>query len=304
MRQSHIAIIGAPLDLGAGRRGVDMGPSAVRVANLNKRLASIGYQVEDLGNVPVHQPESLSAGPRRSMYLPQIVETCTRLARMVERAAAQGKAPLVLGGDHSVAVGTIAGMSRHFQKRKKAMGLIWIDAHADMNTPQTSPSGNVHGMPLACCIGMGPRPLTHIYGYAPKVDPKNVALVGVREVDQLEKPHVRSSGIHAFTMRDIDERGLRAIIEEAIQIAIAGAEGFHVSLDIDAVDPREAPGVGTPVRGGITYREAHLAMETICDSGRMESMEVVEVNPVMDEANRTACLAVELVMSAMGKRIL
>jgi arginase len=238
------------------------------------------------------------------MYLPQIAEACTRLAKMVEKLAAQRKAPPVLGGDHSVAVGTVAGMSRHFQKNKKTLGLIWIDAHADMNTPRTSLSGNIHGMPLACCIGLGPHALTHIYGFAPKVDPKNVALVGVREIDQLEKPHVRKSGIQAFTMRDIDERGLRAIMEEAIQIARAGTEGFHVSLDMDCIDPREAPGVGTPVRGGITYREAHLAMEIVCDSGRMTSMEVMEVNPVIDEANRTACLAVELVMSAMGKRIL
>lgn len=281
-----------------------MGPSAIRVANLNARLAMLGYQVEDLGNIAVYQPESLPTGPPRSMYLPQITDTCKRLAGMVARAVAQGKAPLVLGGDHSVAVGTVAGMSRHFRKEKKTMGLIWIDAHADMNTPRTSPSGNVHGMPLACCIGMGPRALTHIYGFAPKVDPKNVALVGVRDVDQLEKPHVRNSGVRAFTMRHIDERGLRAIIKEAIQIAGAGTEGFHVSLDMDAVDPREAPGVGTPVRGGITYREAHLAMEILCDSGRMTSMDVVEVNPVIDEANRTASLAVELVMSAMGKRIL
>jgi arginase len=304
MRQSHIAIIGAPLDLGAGRRGVDMGPSAMRVANLNGRLASLGYQVEDIGNVAVEQPESLPAGPERSRYLPQITQACIRLARLVEKAAGQRKAPLVLGGDHSVAIGTVSGMSRHFRKRRKALGLIWIDAHADMNTPETSPSGNVHGMPLSCCIGIGPRELTHIHGYAPKVDPKNVALVGVREVDILEKPHVRDSGVRAFTMRDIDERGLRAIMEEAIQIASAGTEGFHVSLDMDSVDPQEAPGVGTPVRGGFTYREAHLAMELLCDSGLMTSMEVVEVNPVIDEANRTANLAVELVMSAMGKRIL
>ena len=304
MRQSHIAVIGVPLDLGAGRRGVDMGPSAIRVANLHARLASLGYQVEDLGNLPVHQPESLPSGPARSRYLPQIAETCRRVARAVEKAAAQGKAPLVLGGDHSVAVGTISGMSRYLRRKKQSLGLIWIDAHADMNTPRTSPSGNVHGMPLACVIGQGPRDLTHIYGYAPKVDPANVALVGVREVDQLEKPHVKHSGVRAFTMRDIDERGLRAVMEEAIQIASAGTGGFHVSLDMDAVDPREAPGVGTPVRGGITYREAHLAMEILCDAGSMTSMDVVEVNPVIDEANRTAILAVELVMSAMGKRIL
>jgi arginase len=304
MRTSHIAIIGAPLDLGAGRRGVDMGPSAMRVANLNARLASLGYEVEDLGNIAVEQPESLPAGPERSRYLPHITQTCARLARLVEKAAGQGRAPLVLGGDHSVAVGTVSGMSRYFRKRKQALGLIWIDAHADMNTPDTSPSGNVHGMPLSCCIGMGPRELTHIGGYAPKVDPRNVALVGVREVDILEKPHVRESGVRAFTMRDIDERGLRAIMVDAIQIASAGTEAFHLSLDMDSVDPQEAPGVGTPVRGGITYREAHLAMELICDSGLMGSIEVVEVNPVIDEANRTANLAVELVMSAMGKRIL
>ena len=304
MRQSHIAVIGVPLDLGAGRRGVDMGPSAIRVANLHARLASLGYQVEDLGNLPVHQPESLPAGPARSRYLPQIAETCRRLASAVEKAAAQGKAPLVLGGDHSLAIGSVSGMSRCLRQRKQSLGLIWIDAHADMNTPRTTPSGNVHGMPLACLIGQGPCELTHIYGYAPKVDPASVALVGVREVDQLEKPHVKHSGVRAFTMRDIDERGLRAVMEEAIQIASGGTGGFHVSLDMDAVDPREAPGVGTPVRGGITYREAHLAMEILCDSRNMTSMDVVEVNPVIDEANRTAILAVELVMSAMGKRIL
>jgi arginase len=304
MRQSHIAVIGVPLDLGAGRRGVDMGPSAIRVASLNARLGSLGYVVDDLGNVPVPQPESLPAGPAQARYLPQIVQTCRRVAAMVEKVASQGQVPLVLGGDHSVAIGTVSGMSRLLRKRKRSLGLIWIDAHADMNTPRTSPSGNVHGMPLACLVGQGPRALTHIYGFAPKVDAKNVALAGVREVDQLEKPHVRRSGVRAFTMRDIDERGLPAVMGEAIQIASSGTEGFHVSLDIDSVDPREAPGVGTPVRGGITYREAHLLMELICDSGKMMSMDVVEVNPVIDEANRTAALAVELVMSAMGKRIL
>ena len=304
MKQSHIAVIGVPLDLGAGRRGVDMGPSALRVAGLNQRLGSLGYQVEDLGNVPVHQAESLPKGQARSHYLPQIADTCRRLAGLVEKAATQGKVPLVLGGDHSVAVGSVSGMARKMRKQKQSLGLIWIDAHADMNTPETSPSGNVHGMPLACLIGKGPRALTHIYGYAPKVDPKHVALVGVREVDQLEKPHVKDSGVRAFTMRDIDERGLRAVINEAVQIASAGTGGFHVSLDMDSVDPREAPGVGTPVRGGLTYREAHLAMEIVCDSGRMTSMDVVEVNPVVDEANCTAVLAVELIMSAMGKRIL
>jgi arginase len=291
------------MDLGAGRRGVDMGPSAIRVAGLHERLASLGYQVEDEGNIPVEQPESLPPGHPKARYLPQILKACRLLAGAVEKACEDGRFPLVLGGDHSVAIGTVSGVSRYL-RRRQSLGLIWVDAHADMNTPETSPSGNVHGMPLACCVGQGPLELARMFNYAPKVDPSRVALVGVREVDQLEKPHVRASGVRAFTMRDVDERGLPAIMEEAISIASGGAAGFHVSLDMDAVDPREAPGVGTAVRGGITYREAHLAMEMICDSGCMISMEVVEVNPVLDEANRTAALAVELVMSALGKRIL
>lgn len=303
-RCSHIAIIGAALDLGQDRRGVDMGPSALRVANLNRRVASLGYQVEDLGNVPVHQPESVPAGAAHAKYLPEIAATCERLAVLVERCAEQQKMPLVLGGDHSVAIGTVAGISNHFRKKNEKLGLIWVDAHADMNTPETSPSGNVHGMPLACCIGLGPEQLTRLLGYAPKIDPQKVALVGLRDVDAMERPHVRESGVRAFTMREIDERGLRAVMEEAIQLASSDVAGFHLSLDMDYIDPQEAPGVGTPIRGGATYREAHLAMEMICDSGRMVSMEVVEVNPVIDEVNRTADLAVELVMSALGKKIL
>ena len=281
-----------------------MGPSAVRVANLNARLTELGYEVQDLGNVPVDQPESLPEGPPNARYLPHITLACTRLADLVQQAMDRGQVPLVLGGDHSVAVGTVAGVAKHFQKTGGRVGLIWIDAHADMNTPETSPSGNVHGMPLACCIGIGPPELTQIYGFAPKVRPENVALVGIRSVDDRERRLVQESGVRAFTMRDIDERGLRVVMEEAIGVASAGTVGFHVSFDIDSVDPQEAPGVGTPVKGGITYREAHLAMETLCDCGRMTSMEIVEVNPVIDEANRTALLAVELVMSAMGKQIL
>jgi len=292
------------MDLGAGRRGVDMGPSALRVAGLNEKLAAIGYQVEDLGNVVVEQPESLPAGPSHARYLPQIAHTCARLADMVESAANGGRVPLVLGGDHSVAVGTVAGMSRHFHKHNRKLGLIWIDAHADMNTPESSPSGNVHGMPLACCIGNGPEELARLAGYTPAVEPASAAIVGLRSVDEIERLNVRGMGVHPFTMRDIDERGMRAVIQEAIHIASLGAAGFHLSFDLDAVDPSEAPGVGTPVQGGITYREAHLAMEMVCDSGLMVSMEAVEVNPVMDEANRTALLAVELILSALGKRIL
>jgi arginase len=304
MRQSHIAVIGAPLDLGQDRRGVDMGPSALRVANLNKRVAALGYEVEDLGNVPVEQAESLPEGPERAKYLPQIAATCRRLARMVEQALTEGRVPLVLGGDHSLAIGTVAGVSHRFRRKKREIGLIWVDAHPDMNTPETSLSGNVHGMPAACCVGMGPPELTQLLGYAPKVDPRRVVFVGLRDVDALEKPHVRESGVKAFTMRDIDERGLRAVMLDAIAIASEDTAGIHLSLDMDFVDPQHAPGVGTPVRGGATYREAHLAMELICDSDRMVSMEVVEVNPVIDEVNRTADLAVELIMSALGKRIL
>ena len=304
MRHSQISILGAPLDLGAGRRGVDMGPSAMRLAGLNAKLAALGYEVEDLGNVAVAQQESTPTGAENAKYLPQIAKTCAKLAAMVESIASAGKFPLVLGGDHSVAVGTVAGMSQVFRERGEKIGVVWIDAHADMNTPESSPSGNVHGMPLACCVGHGPGELTHIFDFAPKVDGANIVLVGLRDVDVRERRIVRDSGVTAFTMRDIDERGLRNIMEQALAIASDGTAGFHLSLDMDSVDPDEAPGVGTPVRGGMTYREAHLAMETICDCSRMISMEVVEVNPVLDEANRTALLAVELVMSAMGKKIL
>jgi arginase len=304
MRLSNVAILGAPLDLGAGRRGVDMGPSALRLAGLNTKLESLGYAVEDLGNVSVAQQESTPTGPENAKYLSQIARTCTKLAEGLAAEMRHGKFPLVLGGDHSVAVGSVSGASEVLKERGGKLGLIWIDAHTDMNTPETSPSGNVHGMPLACCLGQGPSELINIFDYAPKVEGHHTALIGIRDVDQRERDLVRSSGVTAFTMRDIDERGLRSVMEQAITIATNGTAGFHLSFDMDAVDPDEAPGVGTPVRGGITYREAHLAMETICDCGQMVSMEIVEVNPVLDEANRTALLGVELVMSAMGKRIL
>jgi len=304
MPHSHIAIIGAPLDLGQGRRGVDMGPSALRVANLNARVAALGYEVEDLGNIAVEQAEAAPADDRHAKFLPQIAAACGQLATKVQGALSRGYVPLVLGGDHSVAIGTVSGVSRHFREQGQRVGLIWLDAHADMNTPGTSPSGNIHGMPLACLLGMGPGALADLGGFHPKVAPHNTAIVGLREVDLTEKPHVRGSGVRAFTMRDIDERGLRVVMEEAIRAASDGTAGFHVSLDMDFVDPKDAPGVGTAVRGGATYREAHLAMEMICDSRNMTSIEVVEVNPVLDEANRTADLAVELIMSGLGKRIL
>jgi len=304
MRPSALTIIGAPLDLGQGRRGVDMGPSAVRVANLNARLASLGYDVEDIGNIAVEQAEAWPEGDAKAKYLPQIAAACDLLSLQVAAALSRNRLPLVLGGDHSVAVGSISGASRFFHEKGLGIGVIWLDAHADMNTPDTSPSGNVHGMPLACVAGMGPPELVDLGGFSPKAFAKNIVIVGLRDVDQMERPHVAESGVRAFTMRDIDERGMRSVMAEAIQLASDGTAGFHLSLDMDFVDPKDAPGVGTPVRGGVTYREAHLAMEMICDSGRTVSMEVVEVNPVIDEVNRTADLAVELIMSGLGKQIL
>jgi arginase len=304
MPRTHIAIIGAPLDLGQDRRGVDMGPSALRVANLNARVASLGYEVEDYGNIPVEQKESAPEGAPDAKYLPEIAAACAALAHTVGVALSANHLPLVLGGDHSVAIGTVTGIARYYRERAFPIGLIWLDAHADMNTPATSPSGNVHGMPLSCILGDGPEALVGLGGFRPKVAPRNTVIVGLRDVDDTEKAHVRDSGVHAFTMRDIDERGLRAVMEEAIRLASDGTAGIHCSLDMDFCDPVHAPGVGTPVRGGATYREAHLAMEMICDSRRMISMEVVEVNPVIDDRNRTADFAVELIMSGLGKRIL
>jgi arginase len=281
-----------------------MGPSALRVADLNGRVKALGYEVEDLGNIAVEQAEAAPAGDRHAKFLPQIAAACEQLAAMVDGAMGRGSVPLVLGGDHSVAIGTVSGVSKHFRGRDQRVGLIWLDAHADMNTPETSPSGNIHGMPLACLLGIGPGALVDLAGFHPKIEPRNAVIVGLREVDMMERPHVRGSGVRAFTMREIDERGLRAVMEEAIRAASDGTAGFHVSLDMDFVDPKDAPGVGTAVRGGATYREAHLAMEMICDSRNMTSIEVVEVNPILDERNRTADLAVELIMSGLGKRIL
>ena len=303
--KSQIAIIGAPLDLGQGRRGVDMGPSAVRVAGLGSKLAALGYTVADLGNIHVAQAESIAGhGPSNAKYVTQIAESCENLAGLVVKSLADGQLPLVLGGDHSIAAGTVAGVASFLRQSHRKTGLLWIDAHADMNTPASSPSGNVHGMPLACCVGHGPGELVNLLGFAPKVEAANVALVGIRDVDDLERSQLKDIGVHAFTMRDIDERGMRDVMRDAIAIACRGTAGFHLSLDLDFVDPEYAPGVGTPVRGGATYREAHLAMELICDSSRMLSMEVVEVNPVLDQSNRTAELAVELILSALGKKIL
>ena len=303
-----IKILGVPLDLGQSRRGVDMGPSAVRVAGLEARLEELGHVVEDGGNIAVAIAEQKKSGDPHAKYLKEITATCTKHAETVLKTLEAGKFPLVLGGDHSVAAGTVAGVAEFFRQQRRVqeqkIGLIWIDAHADINTPETSPSGNVHGMPLAAIMGLGPAELADIYGFKPKVHPENCVLVGVRDVDMREKENIKETGIEVYTMRDIDERGMRTVIEEALRVAGRGTAGYHVSLDMDWIDPEDAPGVGTPVRGGASYREAHLAMEIIADHGRMTSFEIVEVNPVIDEHNRTADLAVELALSAFGKKIL
>ena len=299
-----IRILGVPLDLGQERRGVDMGPSAVRAAGLNQALKNLGHQVEDAGNIHVRLPEEQHFGDRRAKYLKEIAETSRQAARQVNQTLEAGCFPVSLGGDHSVAVGTQAGVSKFYRDRRRPVGCLWIDAHADMNTPESSPSGNVHGMPLAATLGHGPQSLTRIFGFSPKIPPQNCVLIGARELDARERRFVKVSGISVFTMRDIDELGMLAVMEKSIALAGNGTAGFVVSFDVDVVDPDEAPGVGTPVPGGITYREAHLAMEMVADSKKMVAFELVEINPIIDVMNKTAILGVGLVSSALGKKIL
>jgi arginase len=301
---TKIKIIGVPMDLGADRRGVDMGPSAMRIAGLRSRLHALGYDVEDLGNIAVAIPEVVRVVDKKVKYLPEVVQANIELARRVHAIVAEGAIPLVLGGDQSVSIGTIAGVAAHYRQRGQRIGVIWFDAHADMNTPETTPSGNIHGMPYAISLGMGPRELTEIEGFSPKLDPSVCTLIGPRSIDPLERENVRRSGIKVFTMRELDEVGMRDVMRQALEIATRDTAGFHVSVDMDFFDPTYAPGVGTPERGGATYREGHLAMELIADSQKIVSLEVVEVNPVLDERNRTAEFAVELILSAFGKRIL
>jgi arginase len=299
-----IRIIGVPMDLGASRRGVDMGPSALRVAGLQTRLKQLGRQVEDIGNIAVKQPEEQHFGEKNAKYLEEIAETCRGLADIVRKTLDEDQIPLVLGGDHSIAVGTVAGVAGHFKKKSKGVGVIWLDAHGDMNTPESSPSGNVHGMPLAAVMGHGPKELTELDGAKPMVEPRNVTLVGIRDLDSKERRLIKEAGVHVFTMRDIDERGMREVMADALKFAADDTDGVVVSLDMDFVDPSDAPGVGTPVRGGVTYREAHLALEMIADSKSAVSFELVEINPVIDLHNKTALLGVELLLSGLGKKIL
>ena len=299
-----VTIIGVLMDLGADRRGVDMGPSAVRDADLNERLLQLGYEVIDEGNIVVRNQEMMQITDRRLKYLPEIATACQKLADRVEAALEEDAIPLILGGDHSIAIDSVSGLASFHRKRGNKVGVIWFDAHGDMNTPETSPSGNIDGMPFAVILGHGAQELTQISGFSPKVYPEDCLLIGARSIDPEEAVTLKNSGIRIVTIRELDERGMAAVMDEAIWWASRRTAGFHVSMDMDFVDPYYAPGVGTPVQGGPTYRESHLVMEKIADSGKLLSFELAEVNPVLDTANRTAELGVQLISSAFGKKIM
>jgi len=304
MRTGKVAALGVPMDLGGGRRGVDMGPSAMRIAGLERAVRSLGLEFEDLGNVEVHSPERRDPRDPRARFLNEIAACCRALRGEVEQILVDGAFPLVIGGDHSIAVGTVAGISSHYHARNEKIGLIWFDAHSDMNTPETSPSGNIHGMPLASILGYGPEELVHCGSRSPMVDVEHAVLVGVRSIDPTERELVLSSGIRCFTMREVDMLGMHRVMEEAIAIAGSGTAGFHLSFDVDGTDPSVAPGVGTPVPGGTNYRESHLVMEMAAASDRLLGLELTEINPILDQCNATAQTAVGLVLSALGKTIL
>ena len=296
----QIRVIGVPMDLGADRRGVDIGASAIRYAGLNDQLRRLDYEVHDIGNIVVPQPESQPSGNARLKYLEPIIKVAQELADTVTDALKANEFPLILGGDHSISLGSMTGVTR----LHKDIGVLWIDAHADFNTEETTPSGNIHGMILAALAGLGNSRLTGIDGWTPKLNAQRIVIVGARDLDHGERDLLRTHHVHVFTMSDIDQRGISAVMRDALAIAGMASDGIHLSLDMDALDPVHAPGVGTPVRGGLSYREAHLAMELIADSGRLIAMDVVEVNPILDRENATALLAVELVMSALGKKIM
>lgn len=302
--KNKVKIIGVPMDLGAGRRGVDMGPSVIRIAGLNQGISRLGFEVTDAGNVNVQPPESMKRANSRAYYLPEITAACEELAITVEQTLEDNAFPVIIGGDHSIAIGSVAGVASFHRKRDERVGIIWLDAHTDVNTPDTTPSGNVHGMPLAVLLGQGSKELTHIGGFAPKVYPESSVIIGARSVDPGEVKLIRSLGIRVFTMSEVDERGIGPIMEEAIRIASTNTAGFHATLDMDFLDPFYAPGVGTREMGGATYRETHLSMEKMAQSGKMLSVEVTEVNPLYDTSNQTAQFAVEFILSALGKKIM
>ena len=303
MKSVHI--IGVPLDLGGGRRGVDMGPSAFRIAGLGEQLAALGYSVVDKGDLPTPIPETQELRDEHKKYIRDIAKVCLKLYQTALGSFDEGAMPVVLGGDHSLGAGSVAAAAEWGRRSKQLpIGLLWVDAHGDMNTPATSLSGNVHGMPLAALLGPEPAELSKIGTFSPKVLPEHTVLVGIRNLDEREKVAVRDSGVHVFTMKDIDRQGIASIVEEAVKLAGSGTAGIHVSFDMDVCDPQIAPGVGTPVKGGLDYREAHMVMEIVADSGLLTSLDLVEVNPTLDVRNATAQLGTELALSALGMKIL
>ncbi len=301
---SAVHIIGVPLDLGASRRGVDMGPSALRIAGLGDRIAGLGYTVTDRGNLTAPIRETIQPGEAAKKYIDDIAGVCRRLFETTGASHAAGAVPVVLGGDHSLSAGSVAATAAGARRQGRRLGLLWIDAHGDMNTPDTSPSGNVHGMPLAALLGPEPGELSTIGGASPAIEAARTVLIGVRNLDPAERGRVVASGVHVFTMRDVDRLGMATVAERALELAGRDTDCLHVSFDLDVCDPGIAPGVGTAVRGGLSYREAHLVMETVADSGRLRGMDLVELNPTLDHRNATAELGVELVLSALGMRIL
>jgi arginase len=303
MKSVHI--IGVPLDLGGNRRGVDMGPSAFRIAGLGERLTNLGYTVADKGDLPAPIPETQEQRDERKKYIRDIAKVCQKLFQTALATLDEGGMPIVLGGDHSVGAGSVAAAAEWGRKTKNLpLGLLWVDAHGDMNTPATSLSGNVHGMPLAALLGDEPAELARIGNFSPKVLPAHTVLIGVRNLDEREKIAVRNSHVHVFTMKDIDRQGIASVVEQAVNLAGNGTAGVHVSFDMDVCDPMIAPGVGTPVKGGLDYREAHMVMEIVADSGLLTSLDLVEVNPTLDVQNTTAQLGTELALSALGMKIL
>ena len=299
-----VAILGVPLGYGASMAGVDIGPAALRVARLQQRIERLGYPVRDLGDMRLDRPHTVPHEGEKLKYVREISSACEQLALEVEAILQADQLPLVLGGDHSIAIGSFAGAASYFKQREETLGLIWFDAHADINTPETTPSGNIHGMPLAALLGYGAPELTNVAGFAPKLDPRLCVHVGARDIDVGERELIKKTGVRFFTMRDIDERGMSACMDDAIKIASRGSAGYAVTFDVDALDPGDAPGSGTLVRGGLTYREAHLGMEKIAEAGGMRYLEVVEINTALDVNNKTAELGVELILSALGKTIL
>jgi arginase len=303
-QSKNVQLIGFPMDLGADRRGVDMGPSALRIAELEEKLEVLGYNVYDSGDIKIEIMEQQEITNSKLKYVDEIIRTSEVLARKVENALDEGFFPLCIGGDHSMSLGSIAGIASHCRRNNLELGVIWVDAHPDMNTDETSPSGNIHGMPLAASLGLGNHSLTHIYGFAPKIKPENCVCIGIRSIDHLEKINIKQLGLKVFTMSDIDKLGIHRIISQTLKRFKENVDHIHISFDLDSVDPSVAPGVGTPIPGGLSYRETHLLMEAIAECGCMSSLEVTEVNPILDDKNKSAIFAADVIASSMGQRIL